>query len=113
MPLSFPAEPTGTRAALAAGLSALAGPATPTAQAHATAAANAQAPPPLPVYPFGLTDLAGGKDPRGGSPVAWEYLLVAGTQAVRTAQVVSAAGGAFEFASVSGGQAAGLARAIE
>jgi hypothetical protein len=40
------------------------------------------------------------------------YLLVAGNQPVRTAEVISTQQGTFAFAAISSGQAAGLAQAI-
>jgi len=113
MAVSFAAEPSGSRAALEDGLRTLAGNPTQAAHAHLAAIAGAEAPPPLPVSIFPLDDLAAGKDPRAVSPIAWEYLLVANHQAVRTAEVIRDPGRGFTFAAISGGQAAGLARAIE
>jgi hypothetical protein len=80
--------------------------------AHLTAVAGAEAPPPLPVYSFPLDDLAAGKDPRSKSPVAWKYLLVTGSQPVRTANVVLTPSGGYAFASISAAHASGIGQAI-
>jgi hypothetical protein len=113
MAVFFANEPTGSRAALADGLRTLAGNATPAAQAHLAAVDGAEAPPPLPVYVFPLGELAAGNDPRSVQPVAWEYLLVTHNRLVRTAEVIRDLKGGFTFAAISGGQAAGMTRAIE
>jgi hypothetical protein len=113
MAVSFAAEPKGSRAALEDGLRSLAGNPTRAAQAHLAATAGAQAPPPLPVHIFPLDELAAGNDPRGTAPIAWAYLLVTNDQPVRTAEVLHDPQGAFTFAAISGGQTAGVARAIE
>ena len=113
MTVSFATEPKDSRSALEDGLRTLAGNPTRIAQAHLAAIAGAKAPPPLPVTVFPLDELAAGKDPRGASPIAWQYLLVTNDQPVRTAEVIRDSQGRFTFAAISGGQAAGVARAIE
>jgi hypothetical protein len=80
--------------------------------AHLVAVAGSEAPPPLPVYSFPLDDLAAGKDPRSNNPVAWKYLLVTGSQPIRTADVVPASSGGYKFASISAAQASAMSQAI-
>jgi hypothetical protein len=116
MAVKFVEEPAGCRVALERGLKALGAGPTPASLGHLAAAAHAEAPPPLPVFVLPLNDLAAGNTPNGGSPVAWEYLLVAGGQAVRTAEVhpdVADPQNIFTFAAISAGAAAGIAQAIE
>jgi hypothetical protein len=85
----------------------------PSAGAHAAAAAGSKAPPPLPVFSFALDDLAAGRDPRNETPVSWKFLLVSGTQPVRTVDVVSASAGGYSFAAISAAEAVAINRAIE
>jgi hypothetical protein len=115
MTVKFVKEPAGCRVALENGLKTLRSGPTPAALGHLAAATNAEAPPPLPVYVLPLDDLAAGKAPKGGAPVAWEYLLVAGGQPVSTAEVHPLAGPkkSFAFAGISTAPAAGVAQAIE
>lgn len=116
MTVEFAKEPAGCRVALENGLKTLGASPTPAAHGHLAMAANASAPPPLPVYVLPLDDLASGKAPKVGAPVAWEYLLVAGGQPVRTAEVhpgVDDPQKNFAFAAISTASAAGVARAIE
>jgi hypothetical protein len=112
MPVLFASEPPGCRSALTDGLNALGMAPTPASRAHLAAVAGSQAPPPLPVYSFPLDDLAPGKDPMGNGPVAWKFLLVIGSQPIRTADVVPAPGGGYQFASISAAQAPGIDQAI-
>jgi hypothetical protein len=113
MPVVFATEPLDSRTALADGLAALAAAPTPAAAAHLAAVAGASAPPPLPVYPFALDDLAAGRDPRGESQVAWVFLLVVNDQAVRTAEVVPAPDGkGFAFAAISAAEATAINQGI-
>src|SRR5437763_1101929 len=110
MPVMFATEPKGSLAALADGLSALGAASSP----HVTAVAGSESPPPLPVYAFPVDELAQGNDPRNESPVAWKYLLVCGNQTVRTADVVhNHQGQNYEFASITGADAAAINNAIE
>lgn len=116
MTVEFVKEPAGCRVALEKGLKTLGAGPTPAAQGHLAAVTNAAAPPPLPVYVLPLDDLAAGKAPKGGTPVAWEYLLVAGGQPVRTAEIhpdLADPQKGFAFAAISAAPAAGVAQAIE
>ena len=71
MTLEFIAEPAGCPAALTSGLQALAAAPTPGSLSHLAVAANAKAPPPLPVYLLSLNDLATGNASNSGTLVAW------------------------------------------
>lgn len=116
MTVEFVNEPVGCRIALESGLKALAVGPSPAALGHLAVATNAQAPPPFPVYVLPLDELAAGNMPQSGDPVAWEYLLVAAGQPVRTAEVHpdrAAPQTNFAFAAISTSPAAGIAQAIE
>jgi hypothetical protein len=113
MTVEFVNEPVGCRTALEDGLKALAVGPSPAASTHLAVAGNAQAPPPLPVYILPLDELAAGNVPQTDHPVAWEYLLVTGGQAVRTAEVHPHPQTTFTLAAISTYLAAGLAQAID
>jgi hypothetical protein len=116
MTVEFVKEPAGCRVALENGLKTLGAGPTSAARGHLAAATNAEAPPPLPVYVLPLDELAAGKAPNGGNPVVWEYLLVAGGQPIRTAEVHSDPADpqkGFAFAAISAASSAGIAQAIE
>ena len=112
MSVTFATEPAGSRSALADGLNALGASPLPSAKAHFAAVNGASAPPPLPVHVFGLDELAAGRDPRNGLPTSWKYLLVCGSQSVRSADVLAFPNG-FEFASISETEASAINNAVE
>jgi hypothetical protein len=115
MAVEFVKEMPGCRVALENGLRTLGASVTPAALGHLTTVANAEALPPLPVYVLPLDDLAAGNAVKDGDPVAWEYLLVAGGQPVRVAEIHPVPADPqmnFAFAALSTTPAAGIAQAI-
>jgi hypothetical protein len=115
MTVEFVKEMAGCRMALESGLQTLGAGHTPAAQGHLAAVANAESPPPLPVYVLPLDDLAAGNFLKDRDPVAWDYLLVSGGHPVRVAEIhpdPTDPQKSFAFAAISAAPAAGIAQAI-